>query len=68
MKSPTDEEINRTLDRLSRPRIEIVSTEWQSDAEREGLPTVNIHDVRGAKVLDVHAVVRGSYPNHARRK
>lgn len=68
MKSPTDEEINRTLDQLSRPRIEIVSTEWQSDAEREGLPLVNRTTGSGAPLLRTDDILRRSYPNHARRK
>lgn len=63
---PTDEEINRTLDQLSRTRMEIID-EWVSDAEREGLPTVNLVD-SGAPLLDRDEVLRRSYPNYARVK
>lgn len=67
MNPPTDEQINDTLRQLERTRMEIVD-EWMSDAAKQGLPVVNVHDTRGAKVLDTDAVVRGSYPNHARRE
>lgn len=40
---------------------------WQSDAQKEGLPTVNISDGKGAPLLDRDAVLRASYPNHARK-
>lgn len=40
---------------------------WQSDAEREGLPTVNLTDT-GAPLLDRDAVLRRSYPNYVRSK
>lgn len=39
---------------------------WQSDAEREGLPVVNVRDT-GAPLLDRDRVLRDSYPNHARK-
>lgn len=66
MKSPTDDEINRTLDQLSRTRIELVN-EWQSDAEREGLPITNVHDERGAPVLRTDDVLRWE-PGHLGRR
>lgn len=64
--NPTDEEIDRTLDQLSRTRMEIID-EWVSDAEREGLPTVNLVDT-GAPLLDRDEVLRRSCPNYARVK
>lgn len=64
--NPTNEEINRTLDQLSRTRMEIID-EWVSDAEREGLPVVNLVDT-GAPLLDRDEVLRRSYPNYARVK
>jgi len=36
-----------------------------SDAEREGLPIVNVRD-RDAPVLDVDAVLRGALPDHVK--
>lgn len=70
---PTDEEVNRTLDQLSRTRMEIVddadaAPRWQSDAEREGLPRSNQHDTKGAPLLDRDRILRDSYPNYARLK
>lgn len=41
--------------------------EWRSDAEVERLPVSNVHDDKGAKVLDVDRVVNSSLPNHARK-
>lgn len=64
---PTDKEIDDTIRQLEQTKLELVD-EWVSDAEKQGLPTVNVHDTRGAKVLNTDAVIRGSYPNHARRK
>lgn len=32
------------------------------------LPTTNIHDDKGAPVLDRDAVLRKSYPNHASKR
>lgn len=65
--NPPDKEIDDTIRQLEQTKLEIVD-EWQSDAAKQGLAVVNIHDVRGARVLNTDAVVRGSYPNHARRK
>lgn len=64
---PTDEEVNRTLDQLSRTRMEIVddvddAPPWRSDAEREGLPTVNLTDT-GAPLLDRDKVLARSLPD-----
>lgn len=69
---PTNDEINRTLDQLSRTRMEIVddaddTPPWQSDAEREGLPVSNQHDTKGAPVLDRDRVLRWN-PTHIGRR
>lgn len=64
---PSREEIDDTLRRLERPRIEIVSTEWQSDAEREGLPVVNTTTGSGAPLLDRDRVLKWE-PTHLGRK
>lgn len=40
---------------------------WLSDAEREGLPTVNLTDT-GAPLLDRDAILRRSYPDCVRSK
>lgn len=65
--NPTDEQIDNTLRQLEQTKMEIVD-EWQSDAERLRLPRTNLHDDKGAPVLDRDAVLRASYPNYARRK
>jgi hypothetical protein len=59
MTTPTNKEINDVLDKLESPK-------WQSDAERDNLQVVNIHD-SGAPVLDRDRVLRESYPDHAGR-
>lgn len=43
-------------------KLEIVD-EWQSDAEKRGLPVVNKHDNKGAPLLDRDAVLRRSLPD-----
>lgn len=68
---PTDEEINNTLRQLEQTKMEIVddaddAPRWLSDAEREGLPTVNLTDT-GAPLLDRDAVLRRSYPDYGRK-
>lgn len=63
--NPTNDEVNATLERLERPRIELIE-EWQSDAEREGLPVVNIRD-SGAPLLDRDRVLKWQ-PSHMGRK
>lgn len=46
---------------IARQRV----NEWRSNAEREGWPVSNAHDVHGAPLLDRDGVVRASVPNHA---
>ena len=70
---PTTNEVNdalRDIERTERPadhpRIlarEAVA-EWRSNAQREGLPVTNLRDGKGAELLDVDRVVRGSYPTY----
>lgn len=38
--------------------------QWRSNAQREGLPVTNLRDKKGAELLDVDRVVRGSYPTY----
>jgi hypothetical protein len=38
---------------------------WRSDAERLKLPVANVHDSKGAKVLDIDAAL--AYHDHDRR-
>lgn len=45
---------------IARQRI----AEWRSNAQREGLPVTNSRDGKGAELLDVDRVVRGSYPTY----
>lgn len=58
-----DNEIEHPRD-LARRRVK----EFRSDAEQRQLPTTNVHDDKGAPVLDRDEVLRRSYPNHARNK
>jgi len=60
MSEPTSTEIDEALRKLDKP-------EWKSDAEREGLPRVNLHDT-GAPLLDRDAVLRRSYPTYVKEK
>lgn len=39
--------------------------QWRSNAQREGLPVTNSRDEKGAELLDVDRVVRGSYPTYS---
>ena len=39
-----------------------------TDAEREGLATVNVTTDTGAPVLDVDEVLRSSYPDYTEKK
>jgi hypothetical protein len=41
---------------------------WRSDAEKQGLLVANTHDVKGAPVLDVNAVIKRSLPGSLGRK
>lgn len=70
--------VTETIDSLEKQnqpqqtKMEIVddandAPRWLSDAEREGLPTVNLTDT-GAPLLDRDAVLRRSYLNYARIK
>lgn len=67
--------VTETIDSLEKQnqpqptKIEIVDDipPWQSDAEREGLPVVNVVD-SGAPLLDRDEILRRSYPNYVRVK
>jgi len=61
MTEPTNREIDEALRKLDKP-------EWKSDAEREGLPLVNLTTGSGAKLLDRDAVLRRSYPTYVKEK
>lgn len=41
--------------------------EWRSNAERQSLPVTNVHDNKGAKVLDVDEVLKWE-PGHVGKK
>lgn len=41
--------------------------DWRSNAQRDQLPISNIHDDKGADVLDVDAVLRKSEPHYAKK-
>lgn len=60
--NPTTREIDNTLRQLEQTKMEIAD-EWQSDAERLRLPRTNLHDDKGAPVLDRDAVLRRSLPD-----
>jgi len=60
MSNPTPKEINDVLDKLE-------PSKWQPDAERLNLPRTNVRD-SGAPLLDRDAVLRKSYPDHAKEK
>ena len=47
---------------IARQRV----AEWRSNAEREQLPVSNVHDDKGAPLLDVDEVLRRSDPNHVK--
>lgn len=68
MKSPTPDEINRTLEQLERTRIEMVDDgpQWQSDAQKLNLPLVN-RTHSGSPLLKVDDVLRWE-PAHLGRK
>jgi len=57
---PTRKEINDVLERLDEGK-------WVSDAEREGLPIVNVRD-SGAPRLDVDAAIRRTTPTYEKGK
>lgn len=76
MKSPTRTDITAALDAIeaserpvdhprtiARERVK----EWRSNAERERLPRTNIHDDKGASVLDVDSTLKWE-PKHMGRK
>lgn len=48
---------------IARQRV----NEWRSNAEREGWPTTNTHDDKGAPVLDVDSTLKWE-PKHIGRK
>lgn len=73
MNSPTNYDITAALKAIEaaelpedHPRVIARQrvNEWRSNAEREGWPVSNVHDVHGAPLLDKDAVVRGSYPTY----
>lgn len=67
---------------MSKPNLRVVDTEqphardiarqrikeWRSNADKGHLPLTNVHDDKGAPVLDRDSVLRNSYPNHVGRK
>lgn len=62
--------VTETIDELERqnqPPVVESGSKWVSDAEREGLPLVNVTTDSGAPLLDRDAVLRNSYPNYTRR-
>lgn len=59
--SERDDEHPRTI---ARHKV----SEWRSNAETEQLPVVNVHDDKGAPVLNTDDILTRSYPNQARRK
>lgn len=68
MTNPTNDEINATLRRLEQTKMEIVDDDddgpqWQSDAEREGLPLVNVTTDSGAPLLDRDKALAKSLPD-----
>jgi hypothetical protein len=74
---PTTKAINETLAQLeaverdpNHPRslARQAVKRWRSDAEKQGLPVANTHDVKGAPVLDVNAVIKRSLPGSLGRK
>jgi hypothetical protein len=60
MTDPTRKQINDVLERLGK-------SQWKSDAEREGLPIVNVRD-SGAPRLDVDATLRRTQPDYVKEK
>lgn len=76
MTTPTNTDIDATLQRIERassPNRELARErieQFRLDREKgeKPLPTTNVHDDKGAPVLDRDAVLRRSYPNHAQRK
>ena len=71
---PTTNEVNdalRDIERTERPAdhprtlAREAVTQWRSNAQREGLPVTNLRDGKGAELLDVDRVVRGSYPTYS---
>lgn len=71
---PTTNEINdalRDIERAERPAnhprtlAREAIAQWRSNAQREGLPVTNLRDKKGAELLDVDRVVRGSYPTYS---
>jgi hypothetical protein len=57
MTTPTRKEINDVLERLD-------ESEWQSDAEKQGLPLATRTSGTGAKLLDVDATLRRTTPTY----
>lgn len=57
---PTHKQINDVLRDLEQPK-------WQSDAEKLGLPTVNVRD-SGAPRLDVDGALRRTEPDYTKER
>jgi hypothetical protein len=74
MNEPSTKTVNATLKQIeaaerdpAHPRslARQVVKRWRSDAERLKLPVANIHDSKGAEILDVDAAL--AYHDHDRR-
>jgi hypothetical protein len=71
MNEPSTKIVNATLKQIeaaerdpAHPRslARAAVKHWRSDAERQGYPITNVHDSKGAKVLDVDSVL--GYGDH----
>lgn len=69
---PTTADVNTVLREIetadlpdSHPRrlAQKAIAKWKSDAEQRQLPVVNLHDDKGAPLLDRDEVLRRSYPD-----
>ena len=70
---PTTNQVNDALESIARterpanhPRnlARQAIEQWRSNAQLEGLPTTNLHDDKGADLLDRDGVLRASYPTY----
>ena len=61
MTQPTNREIDEVLDKLEQP-------EWQSDAEKQGLPLATTTSGTGAKLLDVDATINRTTPDYTKER
>lgn len=76
MNPPSSDDITAALDAIeaSERPVDHARTiarervrEWRSNAERERLPRTNIHDDKGAPVLDIDSTLKWE-PRHIGRK